>query len=146
MPLQADPALEEARRIYEGAPFIRNLGARVVEAAAGRIVAELALAEHLTQHHGLLHAGAAATLADHTAGAAATTLLQPGQAVLTVEFKINILRPGRAPLYRCEAVVLKGGRRISVVESTIWACDGERRELQSKASVTLAVVETGATG
>ncbi len=118
----------------------------MVEAAPGRIVAELALSEHLTQHHGFLHAGAAATLADHTAGAAATTLLRAGQAVLTVEFKINILRPGRAPHYRCEAVVLKAGRRISVVESTIWACEGEGRELQSKASVTLAVVEAGATG
>ena len=146
MPPQADPALEEARRIYQSAPFIRNIGARVVEAAPGRIVAELALSEHLTQHHGFLHAGAAATLADHTAGAAATTLLRAGQAVLTVEFKINILRPGRAPHYRCEAVVLKAGRRLSVVESTIWACEGEGRELQSKASVTLAVVEAGTTG
>ena len=51
-------------------------------------------------------------------------------------------RPGRAPRYRCESEVLKPGRRISVVESSVWGVfeDG-RRELQSKATVTLAVVE-----
>jgi len=135
-------AIDEARRIYATAPYIQNLGAQVVEAGPGRLVAEFPLAPHLTQHHGLLHAGAAATLADHTAGAAATTLLQPGQAVLTVEFKINVLRPGRAPRYRCESEVLKPGRRISVVESSVWGVfDDGRRELQSKATVTLAVVD-----
>lgn len=144
--MQPDPAtafaIDEARRIYDQAPFIRLIGAQLVEATAGRVIAEFALAEHVTQHHGLLHAGAAATIADHTAGAAATTLLQPGQAVLTVEFKLNILRPGRAPRYRCEAEVLKPGRRISVVESSVWGLHADgRRELQSKATVTLAVVE-----
>ncbi|HSW13690.1 MAG TPA: PaaI family thioesterase [Solimonas sp.] len=134
--------IEQARRIYAAAPYIQNLGAQVVEVTPGRVVAEFALAAHLTQHHGLLHAGAAATFADHTAGAAATTLLPSGQAVLTIEFKLNILRPGRAPRYRCEAEVLKGGRRISVVESAVWGLfDDGRRELQSKATVTLAVVE-----
>lgn len=144
--MTADPVqaygVDEARRIYEQAPYIRNLGAQVVEAQPGRVVAEFALAPHLTQHHGLLHAGAAATFADHTAGAAATTLLQPGQAVLTVEFKLNVLRPGRALRYRCESEVLKPGRRISVVESSVWGLfDDGRRELQSKAMVTLAVIE-----
>lgn len=134
--------LDEARRIYELAPFMRTLGAHVVECAPGRVVAELDLAPQLTQHHGLLHAGVSATLADHTAGAAATTLLEDaGQAVLTVEFKINILRPGRAPRYRCESEVLKPGRRISVVESSVWGVYPDRRELQAKATVTLAVVE-----
>jgi len=137
------PAVAEARRIYAAAPYIQNLGAQVVEAVPGRVVAEFALAPHLTQHHGLLHAGAAATFADHTAGAAATTLLQPGQAVLTAEFKLNLLRAGRAPRYRCESEVLKPGRTISVVESSVWGLyeDG-RKELQSKATVTLAVVST----
>jgi len=134
-------SLEEAQRIYEAAPFMRTLGAKVVECAPGRIVAELDLAPHLTQHHGLLHAGVSATLADHSAGAAATTLLEAGQAVLTVEFKINLLRPGRAPRYRCEAEVLKPGRRISVVEASVWGVYPDRRELQAKATVTLAVVD-----
>ncbi len=138
---------EEAQRIFDLAPFMRTLGAAVVECAPGRVVAELDLAPHLTQHHGLLHAGVSATLADHTAGAAATTLLEgTGHAVLTVEFKINLLRPGRAPRYRCEAEVLKPGRRICIVESSVWGIYPERRELQAKAMVTLAVVETPTVG
>lgn len=134
-------ALDEARRIYDAAPMMRTLGARAVEIGPGRIVAELEMTPQLTQHHGLLHAGVSAALADHSAGAAATTLLEPGQAVLTVELKINILRPGRAPRYRCEAEVLKPGRRISVVEASVWGLYDDRRELQSKAMVTLAVVD-----
>ena len=63
--------------------------------------------------------------------------------MLTVEFKLNLLRAGRAPRYRCESEVLKPGRTISVVESSVWGLyeDG-RKELQSKATVTLAVVST----
>jgi len=50
------------------------------------------LPRHL-QHGGVVHAGVQATIADHTSGAAATTVLAQGQYVLTAEFKINLLRP-----------------------------------------------------
>ncbi len=54
-----------------------------------------------------VHAGVQATIADHTAGGAATTLIDKGQFVLTVEFKINLLRVTRGDSLLCRAQVLK---------------------------------------
>jgi acyl-coenzyme A thioesterase PaaI-like protein len=59
-------------------------------------------------------------MADHTAGAAACTLIAQGQLLLTVEFKIYLLRPGQGERLRCEARVLKPGRILIVVESEMY--------------------------
>lgn len=74
-------------------------------------------------------------MADHTAGSAASTLIQPGQYVLTVEFKINLLRPAAGAKLRCKAQVLKPGKTLSIVESEVFT-----NKLVSKATLTLAVL------
>ncbi len=44
------------------------------------------------------------------------TLMPSDAAVLTIEFKINMLAPARGPGFRFEGRVAKAGRTISVVE------------------------------
>ena len=44
------------------------------------------------QQDGFVHAGVQAAVADHTSGDAAATLLAVGKIVLSIEFKINLLR------------------------------------------------------
>ncbi|CAQ71130.1 hypothetical protein RALTA_A3213 [Cupriavidus taiwanensis LMG 19424] len=82
-----------------------------------------------------------ATMADHTAGAAASTILEAGQHVVTAEFKINLLRAVRSERLRCRADVLKSGRSIIVVEADvfwrIWAFQPEGRGV-STAKAALA--------
>ena len=73
---------------------------------------------HVTQQHGFLHAGIVATALDSACGYAAFTLMPADAAVLTVEFKINLLAPARGPQFRFEGRVTKAGRTISVVEGT----------------------------
>lgn len=75
-------------------------------------------------------------MADHSAGTAAATLIQPGQYVLTVEFKINLLRPAKGERLRCRAEVLKPGKTLLVVESALFT-----GKLVSKATVTLAILD-----
>ena len=41
-------------------------------------------------------------------------------AVLTIEFKVNLLSPARGPWFRFEGLVTKAGRTISVVEGRAW--------------------------
>ena len=95
--------------------------------------------EHLQQDD-LVHAGVLATLADHTAGCASGTVADPGKVVLTVEFKINFLRPAVGQQLRCRAEVLKPGRRLIVAESSVHAVNDGVEKLAAKAMVTLAVV------
>ena len=131
---------EEVRRIFDQAPFIAELGVVLECVAPGECETSLRLERRHLQQDGFAHAGVQATLADHTAGAAAATLVGPNEYVLTVEFKINLLRPAHGERLCCHATVLKPGSRIDVVESELWTDDGGNLKLVAKAMVTLAVL------
>lgn len=125
-------------------PFLRDLGATLTAVDAGRAESRLDVAPRHGQQDGFVHAGVIATLADHTAGAAAGTHLRLDQGVLSIEFKVNLLRPALGDELRCVATVLRGGRTISVVESEVYAGpagDTAVQKLCAKATVTLAVVD-----
>lgn len=131
---------DEVRRIFDQAPFIADLGVVLERIAPGECETSLRLERRHLQQDGFAHAGVQATLADHTAGAAAATLVGPNEFVLTVEFKINLLRPAHGERLRCHATVLKPGSRIDVVESEVWTEDDGDSKLVAKAMVTLAVL------
>ena len=135
-----EPVSAEIRRIFEQAPFIADLGVVLARIAPGVCETSLRLERRHLQQDGFAHAGVQATLADHTAGAAAATLVGPNEYVLSVEFKINLLRPAHGDRLRCRATVLKPGPRIDVVESEVWADGHGESKLVAKATVTLAVL------
>jgi uncharacterized protein (TIGR00369 family) len=135
-----EPISDEVRRIFDQAPFVADLGVVLERIAPGECETALQLERRHLQQDGFAHAGVLATLADHTAGAAAATLLGPNEFVLSVEFKINLLRPAHGHRLRCLARVLKPGSRIDVVESELWTEDGGDSKLVAKATVTLAVL------
>ncbi|GAA5128464.1 PaaI family thioesterase [Alloalcanivorax gelatiniphagus] len=122
-------------------PFLRLLGVETVSIESGRVVSRLPVREALHQQNGYVHAGAVGTLADHTAGAAAGTLLDDAHMPLTAEYKVNMLRPALGVALVCEATVLKAGRALTVAESEVFAEDEQgQRKLIAKATVTLAIV------
>ena len=135
------PRREEAtRRVFCEAPFVNDLGCRLTDLGSGWLESALDIVPRHCQHHGFIHAGVQATMADHTAGGAATTLLADGGAVLTAEFKINLLRPAKGTMLTCRAEVLKPGSGLVIAESEVFTWDGGARSLVAKAMVTLAVV------
>ena len=89
-----------------------------------------------------MHAGVQATIADHTAGGAGALALGADEYVLSIEFKINLLRPARGPDLVCRASILRAGRSVIVAESEVYdrAEDGVEK-LTAKATVTLAAVK-----
>jgi uncharacterized protein (TIGR00369 family) len=92
------------------------------------------------QQNGFIHAGVQASMADHTAGAAAATLMPEAKIVLTVEFKINLLRPAVGERLRCRADVVKPGKTISFVEAVVYALQNEEAKLVSKLVTTMTFV------
>ena len=133
----------EAERVFYQAPFVRDLGFKLISFEAGRCETELLLQVKHLQQDGYVHAGVQATLADHSAGTAAATLLAPGQIVLTAEFKIHLLRAATGERLSCRAWVLKPGGRLIIAGSAVSFLNGTRAELVSTAMVTLAVVTAG---
>ncbi|OGP98147.1 MAG: hypothetical protein A2Z51_09360 [Deltaproteobacteria bacterium RBG_19FT_COMBO_52_11] len=68
----------------------------------------------MTQAYGVVHGGAIATLADTAVAFALMTLIQPGERVLTAEFKINFFSAVNSGEMFGEArVVHKGGRMVA---------------------------------
>ncbi|MDX2435731.1 MAG: PaaI family thioesterase [Acidobacteriota bacterium] len=131
---------EEIRRVFDAAPFISNLGVELESVGEGTCVTSLKLDERHLQQDGFVHAGVHATLADHSAGVAAATLLREDRLVLSVEFKINLLRAARGERLICRAAVLKPGRRFSVVESEVFCLTDGVERLVSKMTATIAFV------
>lgn len=122
-----------ALRARVGDSFARQaamttLGATLGEVAPGRVSVLLAHRAALTQQHGYLHAGMVATALDTACGYAAFSLMPADAAVLTIEFKINLLAPARGPRFRFEGQVVKPGRTISVVDGRALQFDGPGEE------------------
>lgn len=125
----ADPDFERrARDSFARQAVMATLGAALESVAPGRAVVTLDHRADLTQQHGFLHAGIVSTALDSACGYAAFTLMPADAAVLTIEFKVNLLAPAKGPRLRCEAVVTKAGRTISVVDGRAVQVDDDGRE------------------
>jgi uncharacterized protein (TIGR00369 family) len=131
---------EELERIFNAVPFVANLGIRLVTVAPGICETELDVEPRHLQQNGFIHAGVQATMADHTAGGAAATLIEPDHMVLTVEFKINLLRAAKGKRLACRAKVLKPGSRLIVVESEVLCENEGTSKLVSKTTASIAAV------
>jgi len=136
-----DPNYREViEAAFRDAAFLGDLGIRLADCGPGWCESMLELEPRHLQHTGLVHAGVQATIADHTAGTAAMTLLPAHEYVLTVEFKIHLLRPCKGEALRCRAQVLKPGKAFHIVESEVHAVEGSKTTLVSKLIATMAVL------
>jgi uncharacterized protein (TIGR00369 family) len=131
---------ERIESLFTRARHIQELRIFLTDASEGRCETTMPIRPELAQQNGFVHAGVIATLADHTAGGAAQTCLADHQTILSIEFKVNFLRPASGETLRCVAKVLKAGRTISVVDSDVFAQNETGEHHVAKAIVTLAVV------
>ena len=133
----------ERRRIHETfrrAAFVNHLGIELADLGPGWAESTLAVDARHAQAEGIVHGGVQATMADHTAGAAAITLLPPDKVVLTLEFKVNLLQPARGERLRCRAKVVKPGRSYVVVLAEVYCGPAGQDVLASISTVTMVVV------
>ncbi|MEW6138054.1 MAG: PaaI family thioesterase [Thermodesulfobacteriota bacterium] len=120
--------------------FIKYCKLKAVSAEWGKFGSVIHIDEDHRQQDGFIHAGVMATMADHTAGYAAFTVVPEGFQILTIEFKINFLRPAFGNTLRCAAHVIREGRRVLVAESEIFDVRDDREVPVAKAMVTLMAV------
>jgi acyl-coenzyme A thioesterase PaaI-like protein len=52
--------------------------------------------------------------------------MPPGSEVLSVEFKVNLLRPAEGEEFLAEATVLKAGRTLTVTRCDVHSKSGSR--------------------
>lgn len=98
-----------------------TLGAELERVAPGEVDVTLRFRPELTQQHGFLHAGVVTMVVDSACGYAALTLMEPGAAVLSVEFKVQLLAPARGACFRALGRVVRAGRTLTVVAGELRA-------------------------
>jgi uncharacterized protein (TIGR00369 family) len=106
----------------------------------GYFQSRVQIQEHHRQQDGFIHAGVMATMADHTAGYAAFTTVPEEFQILTIEFKINFLRPAYGSTLVCRSKVIREGQQIIIAESEVFDQREGEEAAVAKALVTLMAV------
>ncbi|KFN43674.1 PaaI family thioesterase [Arenimonas oryziterrae] len=118
------PAADFADRVracFDLQPAMHLIGAELTRVDAGEVEIAMAHRDTLTQQHGFIHAGIVTTLVDSACGFAALSLMPAGSDVLSVEFKLNLLRPAAGTRFRAVGTVLKPGRTLMITRGDIFA-------------------------
>lgn len=137
-----DPGFEaRVRASFARQAFMATLGATIVSIRPGEVVLEVPHRDDLTQQHGSLHAGVIAAVADSACGYAAFTLMPEDRAVLSVEFKTNLLAPARGERFRATARVVRSGRTLTVCTAEVVGVEGEKETLVAVMQATMIGLE-----
>src|SRR6476646_7149603 len=120
---------EEIRQSFSKQTIMGLIGAKLSRVEPCLIEITLPYRADLAQQHGYLHAGIATTIADSACGYAAYSLMPPNSEVLSVEFKVNLLRPAKGETFSAVAEVVKSGKTLTVVRADVFAIDADRRDL-----------------
>ncbi len=120
--------------------LMKTIGARLTKVLPGEVEISLEFRDDLTQQHGFLHAGVVATLADSACGYAAFSLMAPDAAVLTVEYKINLLSPAVGQSLIACGKVTKPGRTITVCSGEVFALkNGEKKAVATMIATMMSI-------
>jgi uncharacterized protein (TIGR00369 family) len=104
----------DIRRSFARQGALRLIAAELVTIEPGRCVVRVPVEERVSQHHGHVHGGILGMIGDVAGGYAAMSLFDPGVEILTVEYKINFLRPARGDRLLAEGRVVRSGRSLTV--------------------------------
>lgn len=138
---------EVVRNALDRQGFMRHDGARLDHIALGEVTLSVEKRDALLQQHEFFHGGVVAFLVDNATTAAAGTVLRGArQTCLTAEYKLNFLSPAKGERLSCAAVVVKPGKRLTVVEAKVHAHSGDGAKLVAVALATIANLDLAELG
>ncbi len=117
-----DPLFKEkVIESFERQKAMQTLGISIKSVEAGEVTLSMAHSDALTQQHGFIHGGIVSTILDSACGYAAFTLMPADTAILSIEFKVNLLSPAKGEQFVAIGKVKKAGKTISVCEGELFA-------------------------
>lgn len=129
--MKLTPQIEaKVRASFARQTMMATLGAELLDLGPGtaRIAAPILPGSRQQQDAG--HAALTFAIGDSAAGYGALTMFGEDDEIMTVEMKINLLRPALGDRLIAEGRVIKPGRRITVVAAEVWAeTDGQRKQI-----------------
>ncbi|WP_417840476.1 PaaI family thioesterase [Terasakiella sp.] len=132
--------VELVQKAFDTQGFMKYLGVEIAELRPGYCELHLPFKPELDQHHGYFHGGVIGSLADVSGGFAGFSLLPEGQAMLTVEYKLNIIAPGAGDFLKGVGRVVKAGRTLTVTEIDVFGVrDGIETQCATAIQTLMAV-------
>jgi len=123
--------------------FMAELGATMGRVEPGYVEIVMPYDERFTQQHGYMHGVALTAIADSAAGYAAFTLMDAGDSPLSVEYKVNLLRPGAGVSFIARATVIKAGRTLTVVRADVSALREDGTEVLAQTMLQTMIALAG---
>ncbi len=114
--------------------LMATLGARLRSVEPGRVSIELPFSSAIAQQQGLFHGGTIGAIADTAGGYAALSLMSVDSEVVTVEYKINFIRPANGALIVAQGQVLRAGRSVTVARVDV-------NVIENGQTVTIALLQ-----
>jgi uncharacterized protein (TIGR00369 family) len=139
--LSMSAMLDRVRKMIESGkpimPIAKLLGFSIRSVDLGQAVIEIDMTEHHVNTMGTLHGGVLCTIADTAMGVAFATMLEEGEALTTLELKINYLKPVWKGKLLALGKVVKKGKTTGLVECDIL---DEHGQLIARASSTYMAI------
>ena len=121
---------------------MKTVNASIITIGPGVIELEFPYQSSLTQQHGFIHAGIVSTVLDSACGYAAFSLMPENAAVLTIEFKLNLLSPAKGERFRAIGRVKKPGKNITVTEGELFSySEGEQKLIAVMVGTIMSVYD-----
>lgn len=130
---------ERIKQSFDKQGIMKTLNAQLAEVKKGEVKMTCAFSEALAQHNGFFHAGVITTLADSACGYAAFTMMPENANVLTVEFKVNFMKPANTDKLIVVGKVLQAGRTLTICEGYVY--DSTEEKLIAKMQATIIAVQ-----
>lgn len=131
---------EKVRRSFARQRAMETLGITLEKIEPGSVELHMPFNEAYTQQHGFLHAGIVSTALDSACGYAAFSLMPEEAAVLSIEYKINLLSPAKGDHFIFIGKVLKPGKNVSVCLSEAYSQTLGERKLVAQMTGTMMTV------
>jgi uncharacterized protein (TIGR00369 family) len=120
--------------------LMKTLGASIESVEWGKVTITAPFHESLTQQHGYFHAGVLTSIVDSACGYAALSALSDDYEVLTVEFKINFLKPAKADRLIAIGQVIQSGKTLTVCEGTVY--NETKEKVIAKMTATIIAIKS----
>lgn len=131
---------ERIRQSFRRQKAMDMLGAELTSIAQGVVEIELPFDPKLTQQHGFLHAGVISAALDSACGYAAYSVIEPKASILTIEFKVNLMSPGRGERFLFRGEITKPGSTIIVADGRAYAIGDGPAKLIASMTGTMMVI------
>lgn len=128
-------------RIMDLPGFPKSAGMRVLSAEPGKVSMALAKKPELAQFFGHFHGGVITALADHAAGACATSSMPDGKLAVTVEIKVNFLSPADGEEITARAETIQAGSAIVVVKVDVLSRKAGAERVCAFATATMRALD-----